>query len=131
MRFLLLLSFLGLFSGCSNVDRFVFKNYGKLIFASSDIVSIKEVHIDSENFEGKGLILEGMVSLVGPYGTYAVLSDMTSQILINQTNIARAGDKILNSDIGSRIRVYGDVVIKTRGLPTVKASTVSRVTGAK
>ena len=131
MRYFLFVCFLYLLSGCSDVDNFVFKNYGKLMFGSSDVVSIKEVHIDSGSFEGKGLILEGRVSSVGPHGTYAVLTDTTSRILINQTSIARAGDKILTSDLGRRIRVYGDVVIKTRGLPTVKASTVSRVTGDK
>ena len=126
MRKLFLLFCFVSFFGCSALDNFTFKHYGKQIFSSNELVSIKEVHIDNASFEGRDLIVEGVVSSVGPHATYAVLSDSSSRLLIKQTKIARIEDKISKVDIGSKIRVFGSVITKNRGLPTVEVKVISR-----
>ena len=126
MRKLFLLFCFVSFFGCSALDNFMFKHYGKQIFSSNELVSIKEVHIDNASFEGRDLIVEGVVSSVGPHATYAVLSDSSSRLLIKQTKIARIEDKISKVDIGSKVRVFGSVITKNRGLPTVEVKVISR-----
>lgn len=126
MRELFLLFCCVSFFGCSALDNLMFKHYGKQIFSSNELVSIKEVHIDNASFEGRDLIVEGVVSSVGPHATYAVLSDSSSRLLIKQTNIARTEDKISKVDVGNRVRVFGSVITRNRGLPTVEVKVVSR-----
>lgn len=117
--------------GCSALDNVMFKHFGRQIFRSNELVSIKEVHIDNASFEGRDLVVEGVVSSVGPHATYAILSDSSSRLLIKQTNIARVEDKISKVDIGNKIRVFGSVITKNRGLPTVEVKVVSREASSK
>lgn len=112
-------------SGLSeDFDSFIFSLYGKTVLSRTQNISLTEIHLNQSSLEDKDIIAEGMVSLVGDYNTFAVLTADSARILVVQTQIPSNIDRIKDTDAGKMFKVLGRLVTKKRGLPTIEARSV-------
>lgn len=112
----------------SYVDRAMFRRIGGTMFSTPDLISMKEIHLETVATKGKELILEGQVADVGQHGTYLVLKDENARMLVVLTDVVDASD-IVKKDAHQTMKVWGTLETGKKGLPYLMAKSLTVVTG--
>lgn len=108
------------------VDRAMFRQIGGTMFSTPDLISMKEIHLETVATKGKELILEGQVADVGQHGTYMVLRDENARMLVVLTDIVDAAD-IVKRDAHQTMKVWGTLETGKKGLPYLMAKSLTVV----
>lgn len=131
MRLLLAACSLVLLSGCfkteempGRVDRWSFHRFGGTLFGNPDLLTLKEIHLDTGTLTGREVIVEGHVAEVSKHGTYLVLKDTTARLLVVLTDM-EAASALLSDEKPKALRVLGTVESGKKGLPYLKARSVN------
>lgn len=108
------------------VDRAMFRRVGGTMFSTPDLISMKEIHLETAATKGKELILEGEVTDVGQHGTYMVLKDENARMLVVLTDVVDATD-IIKRNGHQTMKVWGTLETGKKGLPYLMAKSLTVV----
>ncbi len=130
MKLLILLAFV--LSGCSQIeslasgfDRKSFELIGGTVFAEADLLTMKEIHLDTGILQGREVIIEGNILDVGKYFTHMVLSDESARMLVVLTKVdARSYFKKQEVEQKS-IRILGTIENGKKGFPYILAKAIT------
>jgi|GEM_PF-5693563 len=113
-------------SGLSSLDRSFFHWTGKTILRGSQLLSLKQIHLGVIGREKNLTLVRGNVDFVDDLGTYLVLKDETTKLIIDisQLNISERKSR---SDISGPVEVIGTVDREHRGLPSLKAKGLRKI----
>lgn len=107
------------------VDALAFEHLGGTLFANPDLLSLKEIHLDAGGLAGREIIIEGKVAEVSDHSTYLILTDDSARMLVVLTDLASAAPMLAAHP--TTMRILGTVESGKKGLPFVKAKSVSLV----
>lgn len=131
MRFLMIVCSLSLLSGCfkteevpGRVDRWSFNRFGGTLIGNPDLLTLKEIHLDTGTLTGREVIVEGQVSEVSKQGTYLVLKDTTARLLVVLTDVETASSELAEAK-PKTLRVLGTVESGKKGMPFLKARSLN------
>lgn len=144
MRFVVLVLFLLSAVGCQReasglkrqIERFAFQISGLSVLGNPATVSIKELRLSGNKLETQ-VVIEGKVEEFSENSTYFVISDESARLLVVTTDLPpKTSNVVYKGGTGSKVKVIGKVEIGKKGLPFLRASSVtsgssSPVIGAK
>ncbi len=111
----------GLSIGCEPLRKRLFEWSGVTLDSSAVTMSLKELHLGGLEAGEGSVLISGKVIEVGYAGTFVVIEEGGSHILVDVTS----SDQNVASDyFGKRLQVYGHLQGGKRGLPLVVASGV-------
>ena len=107
--------------GCKPVRKRVFEWSGVTLDFSAATMSLKELHLVGVDNRESSVLISGKVIHLGDAGTFVVMEEGGSQILVDVTS----SDQILASEyFGKKLQVYGRLEGGRNGLPLVVATGV-------
>jgi len=107
----------------SLLDTLAFRLLGGTLFAHPDLLTMKEIHLDTGALKGKQVIVEGSVDEVSEHGTYLVLTDTSARLLVVLTDLEQGGSMVRGGN--KQLRVLGTIESGKKGLPYVMARSLN------
>jgi hypothetical protein len=108
------------------MDRRVFERWGVTFFTQPEVISMKEIHLESTTLIGREVLVEGVVDHVGKYATHLVVSDGLARLLVVVTGVNT--DALLRAGVdGQNLKIWGFVENGRKGLPYLQALAIRRV----
>ncbi|MCY4381317.1 MAG: hypothetical protein OXC40_07115 [Proteobacteria bacterium] len=101
------------------------KWFGKIYSNHIHRVSLKQLHLEQQKFEGEMIFARGYVHTIGEYGTYFVLQEGSRKLLVMQYPITDITMKISDHDHQKEVSVIGELTSEKKGLPALLASVVA------
>ena len=124
MKFSIFIQFffwIGLSFGCQPLRKHLFEWSGVTLDSSTVSVSLKELHLGGLENLDSSVLISGKVIELGFAGTFVVIEDGGSQILVDVTN---SDQNVVADYYGKKLQVYGHLQGGKRGLPLVVATGV-------
>lgn len=107
--------------GCQPIRKVFFEWAGVTLDRSVVTTSLKELHLGGLVDANTNVIISGKVTEAGAAGTYVVIEEWGSKILVDVTN----SDQIVAATFfGKTLQVYGRLEGGKKGLPLVVATGV-------
>jgi hypothetical protein len=107
--------------GCQPLRKHIFEWSGLTLDSSVVTTSLKELHLAGLVESDTNVLISGKVTEAGRAGTYVVIEEGGSQILVDVTN----SDQIVAATfLGKTLQVYGRLEDGKKGLPLVVATGV-------
>lgn len=133
LRVLVLVVFLLAGIGCQRevgglmrqVERLAFQTSGFSVLSNPATVSIKELRLSGNKLETQ-VVVEGRVEEFSKNSTYFVISDDSARLLVVTTDLPpKVSSIVYKGGRGSWVKVIGKVEIGKKGLPFLRASSVT------
>ena len=112
------------FNGEDHLDAFTLKWFDKSYTKLLQKVSLKQLHLEQNRFEGRHLLITGKVESIGNQGTYFVLRENSRKLLILQYTITHVPWRIQAGDEQKTVMVMGQLSSQKKGLPALLAQVI-------
>ena len=109
----------GLSIGCQPLRKHLFELSGVTLDSSTVTMSLKEVHLGGLEIGDSSILISGKVIELGFAGTFVVIEEGGSQILVDVTN---SDQSVVADYYGKKLQVYGQLQGGKSGLPLVVAT---------
>ena len=113
-------------SVAAGVSHLWFSSFGTSLSSDVHEIALKELHLSVDSLLGRTVIVRGPVVEFGEQGTYAVIGDDTSKLLISLAGAGSSG-VLISEKVGHRefeFSFMGTLEVGKRGLPFLVASSV-------
>ena len=106
------------------MDTFIFELLGGTLLSEPPEVSVKAIHLEPGQVEGRLIVTEGVVVERGMSDTYLVIFDDNTRLLVNTSKILE--ERMNRFGISQkRIKILGTVDRGRKGLPMLTALSMS------
>ncbi len=113
-------------SGLSSIDRVFFQWTGKTVLRGSQLLSLKQIHLGVIGRKKNLTLVRGEVDFVDELGTYLVVKDPTTKLVVDITQLKIAEAKH-RRDIRGSVEIIGTVDREHRGLPSLRAKGLRKI----
>lgn len=107
------------------IDRWSFHRFGGTLVGSPDLLTLKEIHLDTGTLTGKEVIVQGEVGEVGKHGTYLVLKDSSARLLVVLTDLDATSALLVPGGSTTTLRILGVIESGKKGMPFLRARSFS------